>query len=273
MAKRPRVCARSCRACSTRTEINCGPFGNWMLQLLVGQNVRSVFPLHRTAQNLCSSRSLLSLQGLWGKGGRAHCTGNAGESRQPKSSHQRVREPHKVIVQTSKLYVDFMQNPRTLAHRVSSRGDWDNRHRVTDFCLCRCWTQSQLEHETDPGPLTPFLYWSPSKAPEENGRVPLQGMCSLAWPRARKQGGQKGGWVLGLTVSETARHKRLGQHAQSVIRWAAHRREGGTGFPPWRSYLERGRQNCLLGDSDSPNRSPQRALGMVSLLCWFAKTL
>lgn len=33
--------------------------------------------------------------------------------------------------------------------------------------------QSQLERETDPGPLAPFLDWSPSKASEEGGSSAL----------------------------------------------------------------------------------------------------
>ena len=76
---------------------------------------------------------------------------------------------------------------------------------------------------------------------------------------------EKGGWVLGPDSLRDSETQVAGLCTVSNLMSCSHRREGGTGFPPCRSLLEREVEGlCLLGDSDSPNRRSQRALGMVS---------
>lgn len=144
--------------------------------------------------------------------------------------------------------------------------DGDNRHRITDFCLCRCWTQSQLEHETDPGPLTPLLDWSPSKVSDEGGSSSSGNVQpGLGYLLQRSRVDKKGGWVLGHDSLRDSKTQVAGPRTVSDLMSCPHRREGRTGFLPWRSHLDREVEGLSLsGDSDSPNRSPQRALGMVS---------
>lgn len=133
-----RVVARGVSDSAWRENSNLHPFGNWMLQLLVGQNVRSVFPLHRTAQNLCSSRSLHSLQGLWGREGEHTAQKQAGRADSPSLVTKRVREPHKVIFKQVNYKWILCRIPEPWPTEYPH--GTETTHRVTDFCLCRCWT-------------------------------------------------------------------------------------------------------------------------------------
>lgn len=122
-----------------------------------------------------------------GREGEHTAQKQAGRADSPSLVTKRVREPHKVIFKQVN-YKGFMQNPRALAHRVSSRGTETTNIELLTFVSADDGHRASLSMRQIPALLLLSSTGAQVK-PQRKVAVPLQGMCSLAWATCYREAG------------------------------------------------------------------------------------